>query len=249
MAYAIMQTELLPPEIEQLTAAFRALPILTAIDAQTVARDAFGILLRGLDVEQASTLQDALGKHGVQTEVVEENGLPAIPPAKVVRQVEILPNHLSMYDPMGRAFTLPWRDIMIIAAGNVRLPESKRQKNHDEAHLRGGHSLDPDHKNRDSALFHLMLEIVTTNGQGRYSILADEFDFSHLGINQSADLTGNFVLLLRELAENAPHAGLNRGAFLITQGNKEVFVYPSKAAFNEELTWFLWRTAQPAPGV
>ena len=235
MPFAIMQKELLAPSVEHLARAFRSLPDLTALDAQTAANDAFGILWRGLDVEGASAMQDALMKQSIEVEVVEESELPVLPPSKVIKQIEFLPAQLSMYDPMGRVFALPWRDLMLIAAGNVRLRDYKAKgytpaeavHSHEAPH--GDHTM------------HLMLELVLAGGVARYSMIADEFVFNYLGSRLTKETARNFEIIVRELAENAPHAGLNRGAFLICQNEKDIFTYPNKAAFFEEITWFLWR--------
>jgi hypothetical protein len=234
-----MQKELVAPEIEQLAKAFQSVPSFRALDAQTAANDAFGILIRGLDVETAAALQDALNKQAIETEVIDETQLPKLPPAKVMKQVEFLPAQLSMYDPMGRTFTLPWRDVLLVAAGNVRLPEYR--KAHGPAEAARNHDFLHEGKHRDG--YHLMLELVLAGAVSRYSMIADEFVFDNLGGRMTNDLGQNFMTLVRDLAEYAPHAGLNRGAFLICENQKEIFPYPSKAAFFEELTWFLWRTS------
>ena len=235
MPFAIMQKELLAPSVEHLARAFRSLPNMTALDAQTAAGDAFGILWRGLDVEGASAMQDALMKQGIEVEVVEESDLPVLPPSKVIKQIEFLPAQLSMYDPMGRIFNLPWSDLMLIAAGNVHLRDYRGK----------GHSPAEAARNNDGARnhdkLHLMLELVLTGGVARYSMIADEFVFNHLGSRLTKETARNFEMVVRELAENAGHAGLNRGAFLICQNEKEIFTYPGKAAFFEEISWFLWR--------
>ena len=239
MPFAIMQKELLAPSVEHLSRAFRSLPNLTALDAQTAANDAFGILWRGLDVEGASAMQDALMKQSIEVEVVEESELPVLPPSKVIKQIEFLPTQLSMYDPMGRVFALPWRDIMVIAAGNVHLRDYRKAA-HSPAEAAHNNEVP-----RGQEKLHLMLELVLTGGVARYSMIADEFVFNHLGARLTKDMAENFKMVVRELADNAQHAGLNRGAFLICQNEKEIFSYPSKAAFFEEITWFLWRIGGP----
>ena len=236
MPFAIMQKELLAPSVEHLARAFRSLPNLTALDAQTAANDAFGILWRGLDVEEASAMQDALMKQGIEVEAVEESELPVLPPAKVIKQIEFLPAQLSMYDPMGRVFNLPWRDLMVIAAGNVHLRDYRGRAAHGPAEATHNHE-----RAQGDATLHLMLELVLAGGVARYSMIADEFVFNHLGARLTKETARNFEMVVRELADNAQHAGLNRGAFLICQGEKEIFAYPSKAAFFEEISWFLWR--------
>lgn len=235
MPFAIMQKELLAPSVEHLSRAFRSLQNLTALDAQTAANDAFGILWRGLDVEGASAMQDALMKQAIEVEVVEESELPVLPPSKVIKQIEFLPTQLSMYDPMGRVFALPWRDLMVIAAGNVHLRDYRKAA-YSPAEAAHNNEVPRGHEK-----LHLMLELVLAGGVARYSMIADEFVFNHLGARLTKDMAENFKAVVRELADNAPHAGLNRGAFLICQNEKEIFTYPNKAAFFEEITWFLWR--------
>lgn len=245
MAYALLQKRLAANEVEKLKRAFRAVPTLSELDAQNAAHEAHGIFLRGLDVESASALQDALFQEGVGTWVVAESELPAIPPAKVIQQVELLPHHITMHDPMHRTCYVPWGEILLLAAGEVRLQELKR--------VRASHELPQSHtpgiaeetvdalKTRTELSYHLLLEIVLLNGEWRYSINADEFVFDHLGSRFSDDQRLNFIHLVRDLVKHAPSAGLNRGAYRINQDKDEVVTYPSKTAFYSELTWMLWR--------
>jgi hypothetical protein len=243
-----MQRELLPPGVEQLKRAFSVWPALTEIDAQTAARDAFGILLKGLEFEQASLLQSALIKEDIETEVVKETDLPAIPPAKVIKQIEFMSAHLSMYDPMKRHIELPWNDLILIAAGNVRLTEVRRVKtSHGEPQVPFTTvPQDPASatKAKEDAQHHLMLEMIVAEGAARYSITAEEFDFDCLGPTATSRREENFVTLVRQLEEYAPYVSLNQGAYLICKESQPPFKYPSKAAFWEELTWMLWRIAE-----
>ena len=131
-----------------------------------------------------------------------------------------------------------------ICAGNVRLHEFKRV---DESTAATG--IIPDTiegpRTRESAEFHLMLDIVLTGGIARYCMLGDEFDFTYLGARRTASPIDNFSLLVRDIAQAAPHAGLNRGAFLICEKAPGIFTYPSKAAVCEEMIWMLWQTTHP----
>jgi len=235
MGYAIMQKELVVPALEQLKRAFAVLPTLTELDAQTVANDAFGIVMRGLELDQATLLQEALLVERVETLIVDEFNLPALPTAKIVRRVEFLTDHLKVYDSMKREAEVPWRDIMFIAAGLVRVRETHRVR---ELETVGGT------RTKEELTGHLLLDLFLNGGTTRYSITAEDFSFEHLGARLSDDLATNFVLLIQQLAQHASHAGQNRGAFMACQQPPELFPYPSKQTFNEELTWMLWRIAQ-----
>jgi hypothetical protein len=239
MGYAIMQKELVVPALEQLKRAFTVLPTLTELDAQTVANDAFGIIMRGLELDQATLLRDSLLVEQVETLIVEESSLPALPTAKIVRRVGFLADHLNVYDSMQRETEVPWREIMCIAAGLVRVRETHRVR---ELETVGGT------RTKEEETPHLLLDLFLTGGAARYSITAADFSFDHPGGRSSEDLATNFVFLVQELARHAPHAGQNRGAFLACQKPPELFPYPSKQTFNEELTWMLWRIAQLQEG-
>ena len=245
MPYVLMQKELVTPQVDCLIQAFKISSSLTELDAQTVVKDSYGILLRGLEFESAAALQDALFKQGIETEVVDEADLPITPPAKLVKQVEFLPAHLTMYDPMGRTFTLGWPDILIIAAGNVLSQEFRKIRTTLEEPQFHGSGISYDTvsqaKTKEETHPRLMLEIVLAGGVSRYSVGADDFVFNHLGRRLTESLPRNFILLVQELAHYAPHAGLNRGAFLVCEKGSPLCTYPSKAAFFEELTWMLWR--------
>jgi hypothetical protein len=248
MRYAVLQKELVAPDLEALKRACKVLPSLRDIDAQNMFQDAYGILIKGLDVMDASALQDGLQAEGVDTIVVEESELPIIPPAKVIRQIEFLPAHLNMYDPMGRVFALPWQDIMLIAAGHVRIQEFRKTKtSYEEQPATGTNGfLDATGERRPRGeAHHLLLEIFLVGGIARYSISGDTFDFAYLEERYDTSPQKNFRSLVQDLVEFAPHAGQNRGAFMATQNVEELFTYPSKPTFHEELVWMLWRISQP----
>jgi len=246
MRYAVLQQDLIAPDLEALKRGCRVLPSLRDIDAQNMFQDSYGILIQGLELLDASALQGGLQAEGIVTHVVEESELPVIPPAKVIRQIEFLEAHLNMYDPMGRAFALPWQDIMLLAAGNVTMPEFRKSKpSHEEQQFLGmSHDTFSDSRTREGTHPQLLLEIYLVGGVARYTITGETFDFSHLDARLTPNLRTNFSLLLEDLAKFAPHAGLNRGACLATQGGGEIFKYPSKHAFYEELVWMLWRISE-----
>jgi hypothetical protein len=246
MTYAILQKELVVPDVEQLRRAFTVSPLLTGLDAQTAASDAYGILLRGLEAEHATTLREALLRERVETEIVDESTLPAIALGKTAKQAAFSPTHLTLYDSLNRPSTVSWKEIMFIAAGYVRTGDVRKHRSAvEEARLRSAAASLGDTPGAASPedQYRLLLEIFLHGGTARYSIAADEFAFDHLGERLSDDPAINFVLLVQDLAEKAPDAGLNRGAFMACQHPPELFPYPSKAAFNEELTWMLWKIA------
>jgi hypothetical protein len=245
MAYALLQKHLGTPEVELLKRAFHGLPNFRPIDAQNAAHDAYGIFLRGLDVETASALQDALLREGLETWVVPETELPAIPPSKTIHQVEFLPRHLTLYDSMRRPHEIAWTDVMFLAGGEVALPELGRARKPNGVHASppanpAAKPLHSPHALTDLN-WHLLLDIILMDGRTRFSINADEFAFDQLGSHYTPNAKTNLSLLVQDMVRYAPHAGLNRGAVKLSENAETIFAYPTKAAFLAEMTWMLWR--------
>jgi hypothetical protein len=248
MAQVLMQRDLEVPDVEKLARAFRVLPELTGLDAQTAANDAYGILLRGLDTEKAGRLRAALLEEGIETEIVPDTTLPSLPSGRLVKRVELTEQSLRVQDPLGRVVPVSWNQIALIASGKVRVRETCKVRTTLEEPLShpAGIAYDTlnDVRTRESENEHLMLELFLTGDGSRFSFAMDEFVFDRMGEQFSEDPVLNFMFLVKDLERNAPDASLNRGAFFACQTPPHLFTYPSKPAFNEELIWMLWRIEQ-----
>ena len=252
--YSLLQQSLDVPGIEQLKRAFTSVRCLVDSDAHGVANDAYGILVRDLDAEDAHRLQGALRVEGVETELVAMPLLPSIPPTKYVRRIQFGPDVLLIYDPIGRPVPIEWRHLMLIAAGNVLMNRlARRAVPGSAADLLTGSSawnLGGDRSElgaartevREERGLELTLELVLTNGVARFSLESSApVIFRCLGERQTNDLGENFRLLVHDLAQAAPKAMLNRGAWFLRQSPPTLFEYPSKNAFFEEIIWMMHR--------
>lgn len=252
MTYVVMQKDLEAPPVEKLKSAFRALPFLRDIDAQNSANDAYGILIRNLESPDATALQSALAQEGVETEIVPQASLPVVPSANLAKQGDLLPDALVLTDSLGRETAVEWNRVLLIAAGNVRMNEVRKVKaTLEEPQFRGsGISYDTvaDVKSRSESRYRLLLEIILAGAKLRYSIPVEEFSFDCLGSRQTKSVPQNVTLFVQALAQFAPHAGLNRGAFFMCEMADELFPYPTRNAFYEEIVWLLWRTSQMQSG-
>jgi len=248
-----MQTNLEPPTLEQLKEAFRGIPGLTAVDAAMLSRDAFGILARSFEPERARALQSALAAQGVETEVVDDAGLPPLPELRIVHRLDSTPDALMICDPLGRTFPLPWQNVMLIAAGRVRMTEFKSvdvphpvmNYGRTGPYRMGGEVIvQYDHETHEEHHDRWLLEVVITGAALRYSIVADRpmgLLFQYLGDRRTPDLDTNFKMVVKDLTGNAPEAAVNRGAYYLRENAAEPFYYPSKKAFYDEMTWLLWK--------
>jgi hypothetical protein len=250
MRYTVLQKSLDIPPVEKLQAAFRAVPSLTTHDAFSFANDAYGILVKSMEAEEAHILQQALAHEGVETELVPLNALPELPPIKFVRQLDYHGEALMVFDPLGRSFPVPWNQVSMIAAGSVRLVEQKTIRwgytPEDKGDNRGWDA-PPEYTTREERNFRPLLEITLGNSASRLQLQADKAFFRCLGERQTRDEVVNFTLLVRDLLQHAPHALVNRGAFYLREEPPQLFGYPSKNAFYEEMIWLQWRLRQQPP--
>ncbi len=249
MPYAVMQKDLSPLPLELLKRAFRSVPGLTEMDAHVLGNDAFGILVKNFPMDNAVAMQGALRREGVETEIVEQRLLPVMPETKFVNRLNCLEAGLEIFDSIGRSFVIEWGHVMLLTAGAVTTNEFVRKvverpvtryTGDGDAYVE--YQSDVSHKEQRAV--RLLLEIVLTRGVMRYSVSAEKFNFSHLADRMTRNVSQNFQTLVRDLARFAPHAGMSRGVMSLVQEGKEIFSYPSKNAFFEEIVWMLWRIQQ-----
>ncbi|HZV36160.1 MAG TPA: hypothetical protein VFB72_16405 [Verrucomicrobiae bacterium] len=269
MSYTVVQQTLDLPSAEQVKRAFGSVEGLTKMDAEALSKQPFGILAKFDEESMAEALKDALIKEGVPAEVVDEANLPELPQPYHLNRLDFSPDALLITDTIGRIKEVPWTDVLIVAAGKVNMREFveiRRQwansigekefkflqtmdsrlaftDRHYVPRGRGYWKLRPvDITSREEEHDRHLLEIILAGGKLRYSINADKapFLFSFLGERRTKNLSEDFLMLVRDLIPNVPHAALNRGAFAAQENAIEPFTYPGKTAFYHEIVWLLW---------
>ncbi|MEO6183700.1 MAG: hypothetical protein ABIP71_11510, partial [Verrucomicrobiota bacterium] len=230
------------PPVEKIERALLSVKGFTRVDAHTFANDAYGILVKNISAEQASAFSQALLGQRIETDVVAQADLPTLPPTKFVQRLDCTPEGLLIYDPLGRSFPLPWPHVMLMAAGCVRVTDFTRveKPSFSTSDSEGGTYETTSISSVEERNDRLLLEIVVSGAVLRYSVSAEKFRFDYLGERRTKSLPENFALLVQDLAAFAPQAMLNRGAFFLKQ-NENLFPYPSKNAFFEEIIWLLWK--------
>jgi hypothetical protein len=254
MGYTLVQKTTVAPAFEQLKRAFASVPGFTAFDAGTFCKETFGIIVRNFTRPQTEALQAGLKAEGLETEIVEDAQLPAVPVTKVVRKLECPVEALMIYDPYGRKFPVAWGQVTLIAAGEVRKATFERQRSEREEVRLKMHGLIPmaertvkvEYTSSENIAKLLCAEIVLGGGVAQYSIEAGGFNYECLGERMSYDKTANFNLLLREIAKHVPHATLNRGAAAMLAEPPVFTIYPHKNSLQDEIQWLLWRLKKQA---
>ncbi len=245
MKFALVQTSLDPISVEQLRAAFRGSARMTAADAHFVAMDAYGVLVRELEIGDASSLQLSLQNQGVETQVVAQDQLPQLPATKFLRKLECQAGGLVILDPLNRPITLEWRQLLLVAAGNVATTPSPAFP---RTTVPGFGSTPPPSPTppidaHGEPPLELVLEIVMGGGTTRYSVRAEQLLTPRSAPDQGREPQALFSSLTKGICAHAPKAILNRGAFLL-KNSQPCLAYPSRRSFHEEITWLLWRIKQ-----
>lgn len=249
MPYAILQTGLEQPTVEQLHSAFHRVPGMASVDARVFAKNAFGILAQGLTAEQADAARAGFTAQNIEVESVDERALPAIPPIRHVRRVDCTPDAFVIYDPVGRPVPLAWKDVLIVAAGSVMMSEFDRVREVSKVPM-----YDPEtgarrvthvsYHDQEQQRERWLIEIIIRGGALRFSINSSEVSgllFQYLGDRRSRDMNANFQMVAQDVVQFATEAALNRGACAIREQQPKPFRYPSRKVFNEEIIWLLWK--------
>jgi hypothetical protein len=251
--YAILQKDGVTAGAEQIRRAFRSFANLTDADAVRLAANAQGILLRHLNSDEARAFHRALQAEGVASALVSESELRLLPESRSLHRLALSPTGLEVYDLLGRPKPVPWGKVALVAAGAV-----------------GHAALSLTQTERTTATFHpalgvwpkkiveavrrietgseLILEIVLTDGATRYEINAAQFPFKYVVDRPEFSTVEKFVWLVREIAQHATEAILNRGARDVRDGIALVRGYTNRQAFTDELLWLLWNATRHKHG-
>jgi len=269
MRCALMQTSLTPPDIGALQEVFRATGLFHELDAFSFARDAFGILVRQVEVNDARTLQQALTSRGIGVEVVPETSLPVLPPAKRIVRAACRAEGFAPFDLLGRELLIPWAQVAAVCAGRVKQVEFGKRITASvtigqaPSPLSRGSSGFPSHSDHggmgsleyspwsadrlvltgEERNWRWTADLVLAGGL-RFTFQAHEFHFQALGDRVTRSPDTNFALFLRDVLGWATTALTNRGAFALREGREDGPEYPTRNAFQEETLWLLWRLQQ-----
>jgi len=263
LRYALLQESLAIPPVDGLRRAFESIRRLTSADAPTLAKDAYGILVKNLPAQDATVLHRALKAEGIATELVPEKLLPQLPPTKYVRQLGFGADCLLIQDPLGRPIPIEYRNLRILAAGEVESTQFQRQGSSISSSVPRHFPTSPlrleleeldrdrDTRTREVRARKHLLELIVGQGVARFTIEADtdaHLLFQVLGDRRTPDFMNNLALLVREVSTAAPSVILNRGAYALRADPPTSFFYPTRNTLNEELIWILWQAARSHTG-
>jgi hypothetical protein len=253
MPYAIMQHDLETPSTEKLVRALRVLPQFAPFDAETIARDAYGILVKNLSQKDAERLHRALQEEGVFNAMVDERELVPLQDGFRLVKAALSDDALVIYDALQRPQRLQWSQVVMIAAGCVETSHFQRVET-ERVVYRGGPRggampiVTTDVSYHEQMLPKCVVEIFVAASPARHHIAADDFSFDYLGKRLQKGPVDNYLALVEDLLRYAPNAILNRGASLMKEEPGTILQYPGKHAFEEEIVWHLWHARRARDG-
>ena len=218
MTYALFQTTWMRPGIAALLRAFATGRGLTVADARLVADDAFGLLARDLELDDALFLQQSLGAEGIEVQVVPESDVPKLPDPVFFWYLECSDEALRLMEPNGVAIEIPWGRVDVVAAG------------FDQRELR----VDLIADNRERHYFSTLDRL--------------EFDRmpAYIELNEPGNMGARFTKLIRDLVIRTPESNHNQAAKFLAQDDLSgdvtaAITYPKPSAYFEEIAWLLWK--------
>lgn len=252
MPFAVIQTDNIAITPEQLGPAMVATQRYTRADGIKIARECYGLIVDKLEHHEALQLNDALAAQGVNSTVIDEADLIDLPPIKVPKRIDCLDEHLVIYDVLGRPRELAWDQILVVAAGQVNIYETKvteetRWEPSGGGAMVGGigfssggteATVHRSTKGFESA--RLVLELIVADEPARYRAQAEGLLYNYLGDRKARDLRDNFLLLTQDLVSRATSAVFNQGSVALSMNPDEAFTYDTRRAFEREIIWLIW---------
>ena len=251
MQYVLVQKEATAPTADQWRRALKPVKHLAEADAARLAREVSGLLIKNLSLDEGLAVQKELQAEGIPTEVVPAAQLPKLPDARFVKRLELQPQALLVYDPLGRALPVPWTELTLLAAGAVRhfgITQTTTQEWVRSYNPIGGlgFTLQTDVRHGVEDNLQFRLEIFLGRAALRFEIESTTFLFKFVFDRPELNTGEKLALLVQLLARQAPQATLNLGAQAMCDSAPPVS-YLSKAALADESVWLLWRRAQAQP--
>jgi hypothetical protein len=241
MSFAVLEKTLSDLPLEHLTRAFAQMPNLTKQDAAVRARDAAGVLATHLSQADAAVLCRAHGAEGLAALPVDQDSLPLLPKARVVRRMIPADGAMVLYDALAREQRIPWTAVTLLAAGNVTEVDPKHARFSPEmVHAARGVMALADLEAKQSIRLNLCLEVLLSCEPHRCYVEGNTFSYEYLGPRRSNRSADNFVAFIRDVIRRVPLAVRNRGAELLRADPPKAMAYPSRHAFEQEIVWQLW---------
>ncbi|MDH3583969.1 MAG: hypothetical protein OER86_07120, partial [Phycisphaerae bacterium] len=150
-------------------------------------------------------------------------------------------DEMVLFDTLDRPTPVAWERVMAFAAGRVEgivfAETSESVISKDEY----GHTVWSHTSSKEQSETTLLADLLLDIEPYRYQMSAEQFHYGYLGDRRTHDADVNFLHVVRDVCRFARLAALNRGAREVIETGRLPHTYPSRHAYEEELTWMMWR--------
>ncbi len=248
MPYAVLQQSLDQVlDCNALADALQQTGSLTRYDSFRLHKELFGIVARDLELATAESLQRALAASGYPTDIVEDVSLQQLDDPIHPFAIRFEPTGLVVTDLYGNDALRSWSELVLAAGGHMQRLTRKQQQKLKWTERNTGEGVE---------------SVLTTETESAYEEREEfhlEFHFAVepkrlqclLNANTLLRVNGEVIRhrqrdkqheILQFLAAALPETSINLGI----RGARETepFVYPSVAAFEEEIVWTQYRRSR-----
>jgi hypothetical protein len=228
-------------DLESLEDASAAAPSIARTDCAFIHRDLFGIVVSGLERDEAIAFQAELGNRDFPTELVADRELPVLHEGFRIQRIECGDEVLVLTDSMGRVRTRPIAELVFIAAGFLKQIEIKTEW-HQRLDFGGGRRGVPqvvnERESREESELLFRLDFFFWSEPNRlHAVLAENTAIFHQG--QPLRLRNDHALdeLMAAMANLVPQDRLSSGLRTPATGR----FYPNLHGYEEEIRWHFYR--------
>lgn len=254
---AIVMKTLKTVPVETLVKAFSHVKSLTALDADTMARDANGIIAAHVSFDDARIIVRELDALGVPCQVLSQEDIPDLPNRILSRQARLHNGCLELQDALGRPLRHAAENLFMLCAGAVMLEEQVREKveeirgvlSQHRSGRYGQHRAPPKTytRTRYETRRCRVCDVFLNREPWRVRLLDGACPGVVMGLAMNdTQRDAAFAEWIRQLVAVAPQAIRNRGVSSCLKDGAALYSYSSRHSFEEECRWWCWHSRQTA---
>lgn len=214
-------------------------------DCAKLQRELFGILISGLEWDEAVAFQAELKHRDFPTELVADDDLPVLHEPYTIQRIALNGRTLDFADAMGRVQTRPVEDLIFLAGGFSTRTELKTMEYQKvDYSTRGMPRLVTDREAREEHSEEFRLDFFFTTAphrlQARLSGANAMFYQDH---SLRLRLRGGLLATMEELRALLPPERTNSGL----QRRDAATAYPNLSSYEKEIRWHFHRCRSSAP--
>ena len=213
-------------------------------DCGRLHRELFGIVVSGLERDEALAFQTALKQREIPTDLVADRDLPVLHESFQIQRIEVRDEQIILTDSMGRVRTRPLAELVFLAAGYFNQMEIKttwhQRLDFQGQGIHGGGMPQwiNERESREEAELQFRLDFFFWTAPNRlHAALAKDTAMFHEGQAIRLRDDGALDALLAAMGKLLPAQRLSSGLRAPATGR----FYPNFHCYEEEIRWHFYR--------